>query len=205
MTSFLAGTLRTFSIVGLFVAGGLGAAALAGAPLRPAPAVQPPYSPGEMTSGPAATPPGCGGGSTGAPGETGSGAGEARPGRIWLVDGFNALHVGVLRGRERGAWWGPAGRERLLEELRRVRLEGPRDELWVVFDGPREGEEAPRDAGPGVVFARCADDWLLRRVRKEPEPARVTVVTADRSLADRARGRGAQVEAPAAFLARRAS
>ena len=51
------------------------------------------------------------------------------------------------------------------------------------------------------VFAPSADEWLLARIR-ERDPAQVALVTADRRLAARARDRGVEVVAPAAFLAR---
>jgi rRNA-processing protein FCF1 len=53
-----------------------------------------------------------------------------------------------------------------------------------------------------VVFAPSADDWLLREVRSAENPSRVVVVTADRSLGDRARHAGASVVSPRDFLAR---
>ena len=129
----------------------------------------------------------------------------------WLVDGFNVLHAGVLHGRQRGRWWGAEARAALLLRLSGFRAPG---ELWVVFDGPArgptnaQGEPAPAgEPGPArgrarVVFAPSADAWLLRAVREAADPSRVTVVTADRPLADRLRHRGAQIESPRRFLAR---
>ncbi len=126
----------------------------------------------------------------------------------WLVDGFNVLNVAVLRGDERVGFWRSAARERLLALA--GAFDEPGAEVVVVFDGdqtpPDElGEHVAggRDsAGPRVVFARPADDWLLTRLRQEPDPASVTVVTADRRLADRARHRGAHVLSPSAFVDR---
>lgn len=124
--------------------------------------------------------------------------GEA-PRQRWLVDGFNVLHVAILQGRSRGAWWRGEGRRQLLE--RAGRFAEPDAEVWVVFDGPRAPADAP-EGRPRVVFAPSADAWLLREVGAAPEPGRLTVVTADRSLADRARHRGAQVVSPREFLER---
>jgi uncharacterized protein YaiI (UPF0178 family) len=86
-----------------------------------------------------------------------------------------------------------------MERVRRFDEPGAR--LQVVFDGPRPAEE-PLEPEGAVVFAEDADAWLLREVGREDDPGRLTVVTADRSLADRARHRGAQVVSPKAFLAR---
>jgi hypothetical protein len=119
----------------------------------------------------------------------------------WLVDGFNVLHAGVLRGNDRRGWWREEVRARLLARVRA--FEDAAAELWVVFDGPGPGGEAERTSErPRVVFAPSADEWLLDAVRETPEPASIVVVTADRQLADRARHRGARVVSPRAFLAR---
>jgi hypothetical protein len=121
--------------------------------------------------------------------------------RTWLVDGFNLLHAAVLRGRERQEWWRRAARDRVVELARG--FDDPAAELVVVFDGERPPDE-PEDAAarPRVVFAPSADEWLLAAVRREPDPSRIAVVTADRQLADRARHRGASVVGPRAFAAR---
>lgn len=122
--------------------------------------------------------------------------------RLWLVDGFNTLHVALLRGRERGAFWTEARRRELLDRVRG--FDDPSAEVWVVFDGPRplpaSGDFEALGA-PQVAFAPSADEWLLRRVREAPL-GQVAVVTADRSLGSRARARGARVVSPRAFLAR---
>ena len=119
----------------------------------------------------------------------------------WLVDGFNVLHAGVLRGDDRRGWWRGEMRARLLERV--AGFEDAAAELWVVFDGPGPGEEAEiASLRPRVVFAPSADDWLLAAVRAAADPAAIVVVTADRQLADRARHRGARVVSPRVFLAR---
>jgi predicted RNA-binding protein with PIN domain len=119
----------------------------------------------------------------------------------WLVDGFNVLHAGVLRGKDRQGWWREEMRARLLERV--AAFEDGAAELWVVFDGLGPGADAEEASlRPRVVFAPSADDWLLAAVREAADPARLVVVTADRQLADRARHRGAQVVSPRAFLAR---
>lgn len=117
---------------------------------------------------------------------------------VWIVDGFNVLHVSVLRGRERGDWWRAEARERLLERVRAFEEQGA--EVWVVFDGPKNPDTAPDVPGPRVVFAPSADEWVLARIRAEADPARVTVVTADRRLAGRSQRRGVRVVAPREFL-----
>jgi hypothetical protein len=172
---FLRGMGETFGIVAAFVAAGLAAAGLA-APQR----LEPP------------------GADEGTYTLTVREAAPEEP-RVWLVDGFNALCVALLAGRERSAWWTREGREEVLARVRG--FDDPSAEIWVVFDGDRPAQEEPAAAPrPRVAFAPSADEWLLRRVRERP--GEVAVVTADRRLAARARARGARVVSPRAFLAR---
>lgn len=152
---------------------------------------------------------------------------EAGDPDLWLVDGFNVLHAGILGGRERSRWWTGPRRAELL--ARAAGFDDPSARVWVVFDGSRTDGE--REEAPGLhsVFAPSADAWLLERVRElqeiqggqeqgdqdqggpdqgNPEAGgggartRVVVVTADRQLAERARHRGARVVSPRAFLER---
>jgi hypothetical protein len=119
----------------------------------------------------------------------------------WLVDGFNVLHAGVLRGRDRAEWWTQPRRDELVALAER--FDDASAEIWIVFDG--RGPESPDGAKPGrvrQVFAPSADDWLLAQVRASEQPGELAVVTADRAVAARARHRGAQVVGPRAFLAR---
>jgi len=123
---------------------------------------------------------------------------------LWLVDGFNVLHAGVLKGRDRAGWWKASVQLRLVE---RVALFEPADaELWVVFDAASPGSErcAPGEALARVhlVFAPSADDWLVRRVRQDEAPERLAVVSGDRQVTGRARHAGARIVSPRSFLAR---
>jgi hypothetical protein len=122
-----------------------------------------------------------------------------QPAELWLVDGFNVLHVGMLGGQERERWWAAERRAELLAAAGRFDAAAAQTEVWVVFDGPRP---APSDAAcpVQVAFAPSADDWMLARIKEAERP--VVVVTADRRLAARARHRGARVATPRAFLAR---
>jgi len=120
---------------------------------------------------------------------------------LWLIDGFNVLHAGVLRGRDRAQWWTEPRREQLVAVVER--FEDADAEIWIVFDG--SGAETPSEAPAGRVrriFAPSADDWLVATVRASQAPGCLAVVTADRAVADRARHRGAQVVSPRCFLAR---
>ncbi len=118
---------------------------------------------------------------------------------LWLVDGFNVLCATLLGGRDRAEWWTAARRAEVLALAER--FEEPEAEIWVVFDGAREPGEGP---GRRVrrVFAPSADDWLIEQVEARGASASLTLVTADRRVADRARRRGAQVVSPGEFLAR---
>ena len=125
---------------------------------------------------------------------------ESKQPAIWLVDGFNVLHAGVLEGRERGDWWRAASRAQLLALA--GSFDDPEAELWIVFDGPRAAPATPETARLRVVFAPSADEWLLSHLRNAPDPSRLGVVTGDRRLAIRSRRRGAQVIRPREFLDR---
>jgi len=123
---------------------------------------------------------------------------------VWLIDGFNVLHAGVLKGRDREGWWKAPVQLRLVE---RVAYFERRDaELWVVFDAAHEHSERcvpPPELGRvQLVFAPSADDWLVRRVRQADAPERFAVVTGDRQVGGRVRHAGAQVVSPRTFLAR---
>jgi predicted RNA-binding protein with PIN domain len=119
--------------------------------------------------------------------------------RVWLVDGYNVLCAGVLGVRDRTRWWSEENRGQLLDLVERFDDAGA--EVWVVFDGERSfsGLERPRLR---VVFAAPADDWLLSAVKERAAGAQVALVTADRSLAERARQRGAQIVPPRDFVRR---
>ena len=120
---------------------------------------------------------------------------------LWLVDGFNVLHAGVLHGRDRALWWTEPRREQLVALA--THFDDAAAEIWIVFDG--SGPEQPAEPPASrvrQVFAPSADDWLVKRVRASEAPACLAVVTADRAVADRARHRGAQVVSPRSFLAR---
>ncbi len=124
---------------------------------------------------------------------------------LWLVDGFNLLHAGLLTGQERSdrsGWWREEQRARVVTRV--AQLRDPAPEICVVFDGSDPGPDAlaAPEARVRVVFAPDADLWLLRRVRTSEQPERVALVTADRKLADRARHHGARIVAPRDFLAR---
>lgn len=123
---------------------------------------------------------------------------------IWLVDGFNVLHAGVLKGRDREGWWKAPVQLRLVERV--AQFEPPEAELWVVFDAAHGHSERcappPELARVQLVFAPSADDWLVRRVRQAEAPGRFAVVTGDRQVGGRVRHAGAHVVSPRAFLAR---
>lgn len=121
---------------------------------------------------------------------------------LWLVDGFNVLHAHLLKGRDRRDWWSAERRQLVIEQAARLAARGER--ICVVFDGQRPADEAesPEDAPLRVVFAKDADEWLLKAMRAAPDPGGVAVVTGDRPVKDRARRSGAQVFSPREWLAR---
>jgi len=133
---------------------------------------------------------------------------EARAGlpapQLWLVDGYNVLHAGVLRGRDRQGWWTVSVQSKLLAIAET--FDDPVAQIVVVFDGAKpeapQAQEAPPRSRVRLVYAPSADDWMVRHVRGSEAPERITVVTADRQVQGRARHGGANVVSPLAFLAR---
>lgn len=72
-----------------------------------------------------------------------------------VVDGFNVLHAGVLRGRDRAGWWRPEARARLLAAL--VPLADGPAELRVVFDARGDASEEVAPIGAAGADWRGAD------------------------------------------------
>jgi predicted RNA-binding protein with PIN domain len=117
----------------------------------------------------------------------------------WLVDGMNVI------GTRPDGWW----RDRDAAMLRLVKVL----EQWAVHDGEEVTvvfERAPSPPIRSTVIriahapkprAHAADDEIIRRLRSDPEPAAVRVVTSDRWLADRAWAAGATVTGADSFRA----
>jgi predicted RNA-binding protein with PIN domain len=118
----------------------------------------------------------------------------------WIVDAMNVI------GTRPDRWWKDrdAAMARLVDQLERwVAAEG--GDVTVVFERPPrppirspviEIAHAPRP-GPNA-----ADDEIVRRLRADPNPERVRVVTSDRALADQARFLNATVEPADSFRRR---
>jgi predicted RNA-binding protein with PIN domain len=118
----------------------------------------------------------------------------------WLIDGMNVI------GTRPDAWW----KDRDAAMLRLVDLlEG-----WAAADGEDVTVVFERKPSPPIRStvievahapkpkANAADDEIIRRLRADPDPANVRVVTSDRWLADRASAAGASVEGSATFRLR---
>lgn len=117
----------------------------------------------------------------------------------YLVDGNNLAHaLGLSRGSD-------ADREacaRLVAEFCRSR--GAR--ATIVFDGPApQGPAAPGATSRTRILysaARSADDTILKMIQASSAPRDFTLVTSDKSLGDKARHLGAQVERAHEFARR---
>jgi predicted RNA-binding protein with PIN domain len=115
----------------------------------------------------------------------------------WLIDGMNVI------GTRPDGWWRDrdAAMLRLVDTLERwAAAEG--EEVTVVFERPPS--PPIRSTVVEVTHARrprpnAADDEIVRRLRADPDPANVRVVTSDRWLADRAWAAGASVEGAESF------
>jgi predicted RNA-binding protein with PIN domain len=118
----------------------------------------------------------------------------------WLVDGMNVI------GTRPDAWWRDrdAAMLRLVDMLERWAI-GDDEEVTVVFE--RAPSPPIRSTVIDVAHApkpkrNAADDEIVRRLRADPDPGAVRVVTSDRWLADRAWAAGASVEASDSFRTR---
>jgi YacP-like NYN domain len=117
--------------------------------------------------------------------------------------------MNVIGSRPDG-WWRDRERaiRRLTAQLAAYAAETG-DAVTVIFDGepfelelPVELEVAFAPGGPNA-----ADDEIVARLEAEPDPSRLTVISSDGALAERARALGAEVIGAGGFrreLGRRA-
>jgi YacP-like NYN domain-containing protein len=121
---------------------------------------------------------------------------------LYLIDGFNFLHAVVLKGRDRAHWWSPDNQRAVREWVALRPVTGAR--TWIVFDQrepgpPHESPSSDPDALPGepeVRHAPDADAYILGCCEALGGACEVVVVSADRSLVDRAKYRGARALSP---------
>lgn len=118
----------------------------------------------------------------------------------WVVDGMNVI------GTRPDAWWRDrdAAMARLVDMLERWVAETGED-VTVVFE--RKPSPPIRSSVIEVTHAprpkaNAADDEIVRRLKIDPNPAAVRVVTSDRALAERVGAIGATVEGAASFRTR---
>jgi hypothetical protein len=126
---------------------------------------------------------------------------------LYLIDAYNFLHAVVLKGRVRANWWSSDNQRRVVAAVVAIGAERDAFEACVVFDrrGPASDAEAlggaPVGAAPGIEVhsAPDADDYIVARCAELSGRRELWVVTADRSLGDRARRHGARRLSPWAF------
>jgi hypothetical protein len=120
---------------------------------------------------------------------------------LYLIDGFNFLHAVVLKGRDRSRWWSRENQRAVRDWVALRPITGAR--TWIIFD---QREPPPPNAtvalddvppgGPEVRHAPDADAYILACCQELQGTCEVVVVSADRSLVDRAKRRGARALSP---------
>ena len=118
----------------------------------------------------------------------------------WIVDGMNVI------GTRPDGWWRDrdAAMLRLVDLLERWAAEEGED-VVVVFErrpSPPIRSTVIEVAHAPKPKANAADDEIVRRLRADPQPSAVRVVTSDRGLAERASAAGATVEGADSFRTR---
>ena len=122
---------------------------------------------------------------------------------LYLIDGFNFLHAVVLKGRDRSRWWSLENQRAVRDWVALRPVMGAR--TWIVFDQrePQPNEspviEGAPPGGPEVRHAPDADAYILACCQELQGTSEVVVVSADRSLVDRAKMRGARALSPWSF------
>jgi len=117
-----------------------------------------------------------------------------------LIDGHNL--IGKMPGLRMDD---PDDEEKLLVRLRAYRARtGKR--LTVYFDPGVTYQSPARQSRGGITVRRagtgqCADDLIMRDVRRHPSPRELTVVTSDRAIQRVAQQYGARVIDSATFAA----
>jgi predicted RNA-binding protein with PIN domain len=115
----------------------------------------------------------------------------------YLVDGMNVI------GTRPDGWWKDrdAAMAHLVDRLERWSAQTG-DDVTVVF----ERKPNPPLTSPVIEVAHApkprpnsADDEIVRRVRADPNPSSIRVVTSDNLLTDLVHGLGATVERAASF------
>jgi predicted RNA-binding protein with PIN domain len=119
---------------------------------------------------------------------------------LWLVDGMNVI------GTRPDGWWKDrhAAMERLVDQLESWAA-GAGEKVIVVFERPPSPpiESQVIDVTSAAEAApNAADEEIIRRLRDDPHPEEIRVVTSDRELADRVRALEAAVESAKSFRRR---
>lgn len=118
----------------------------------------------------------------------------------WFVDGMNVI------GTRPDAWWKDrhGAMVRLVDLLERF-VAASGEDVTVVFERP----PSPPIASTVIEVAHAprpgrdsGDKEIVRRLRADPDPEHIRVVTSDRELADLARAAGSTVEPAARFRSR---
>ena len=104
---------------------------------------------------------------------------------LFLVDGYNFLHAVVLRGKERAHFWSAQNQERVLAFVGSLPTTASSGSCSMPASTTRSASLRPSGA-VRCLYAPDADAHILELVEQHARTRRVVVVSADRSLCDRA-------------------
>ena len=115
----------------------------------------------------------------------------------YLIDGYNLLYA--LPDIPPGPW--PTKRDVFLALLLQSKPQG-NNKMTVIFDSRDGGGSRTQKGAIEIVYTagETADDWIIKAVRKAPNPRITVVVTDDQAIRRLIRGTGAKWMATREFL-----
>lgn len=117
-----------------------------------------------------------------------------------LIDGYNLMFQSVVSKQSlQGTDALRSARQQMLEQLSQIIEPEDLRHTLIVFDAKDAPKGLPERAnylGITIVFARdweSADEWMQQEIRRHPTPKKLTVVSSDHSIHQKAKARKARI------------